>query len=177
MYRIAICDDDAFFIEQMKGYIITCTTRLRIECVVDTFLSASDLLAIGNDILQYNIVFLDISMEKINGIEAAIWIRRYSDSIYIVFVTAYIKYAIEGYKVGVIRYILKDNKTIYNSVDECIKAIIKKTNSNNKKIVVKTVEGDIKVPVERIVYIESNLHKVEYHLITADNKSLFEYNC
>lgn len=71
----------------------------------------------GRDLLKYcaesdlkTIVFLDINMDVVDGIEIGTKIRELSSSIYIVFVTAYIKYSLEGYKVKAIRYIIKGDR-------------------------------------------------------------------
>ena len=55
-------------------------------------------------------------------------IREYSSEIYIVFVTAYINYSLEGYKVDAIRYLLKNNTNLEASISECMDAILHKMN-------------------------------------------------
>lgn len=60
-----------------------------ISSEIDMFNSGKELLGLGTDLLGYNIIFLDINMDEIDGIMTAHKIREYSMDIYIVFVTAY----------------------------------------------------------------------------------------
>ena len=55
-------------------------------------------------------------MDDVDGIVTAQKIREYSSEIYIVFVTAYINYSLEGYKVDAIRYLLKNNTNLEASI-------------------------------------------------------------
>lgn len=55
--------------------------------------------------------------------ETAKYIRTITREAYIVFVTAYINYALEGYRVDAIRYLLKDNENFEDSLVECLDTI------------------------------------------------------
>ncbi len=65
-------------------------------------------------------------MDELDGIMTAKKIRENSKDMFIVFVTAFVNYTIEGYKVDAVRYILKDNKNLFASVYECMDAIHEK---------------------------------------------------
>ena len=121
--------------------------------------------------LKYNIVFLDINMDRLDGIGTAKKIREISREIYIVFVTAFIDYTLEGYKVDAIRYILKNNSMLRNGIDECMDAIQEKM---NYKVVYKDFdfcEGKRSISLEHILYVESNLHKLKIYVL--DNEVHF----
>lgn len=55
-------------------------------------------------------------------------IRECGSRAYIVFVTAFITYALEGYKVDAIRFLLKDDDSLESSIEECLDSIILKMN-------------------------------------------------
>ena len=76
--------------------------------------------------LQYQIIFLDINMKQMDGIETAKNVRAYTEESFVVFVTAYIDYSLEGYQVGASRYILKNNLNFREQIYECMDAITKK---------------------------------------------------
>ena len=78
--------------------------------------------------MRYTVVFLDINMEKIDGIKTAEIIRKVSREVFIVFVTAYVDYSLEGYRLDVVRYLLKGNANFQSNVNECMDAIIEKMN-------------------------------------------------
>ena len=99
-----------------------------ISCEIDTFSSGKELLELGIELIQYDIIFLDINMDEIDGIVTAQKIREYSSEIFIVFVTAYINYSLEGYKVDAARYLLKNNTNFEESIYECMDSILHKMN-------------------------------------------------
>lgn len=165
MFRIAVCDDEKCFCETVKKYVGNYLIKKEIPFEIDTFGSGKDLIALGQDIVKYTIVFLDVNMEEINGIKTAQKIREYSSKIYIVFVTAYIDYSLEGYKVNAERYLLKNNINLEDSIFECMDSVFAKLKYFvfKRKFVFNECEKNI--PIEKLVYVESKLHKLEFHVI------------
>ncbi len=170
MFRIAICDDESYFSKKLKEAIIDYLTRNGASFHIDTFPSGKEFIDLGIEMIQYTIVFLDIHMYEIDGIMVAKKIREISNEVFIVFVTAYVNYTLEGYKVDAIRYLLKDNTNFQNTLDECMNAIIDKLNYKVVKKEFKFNEGVKKISLERILYIESKLHKLEFHIMEKNLK-------
>lgn len=112
MLKIAICDDEKVFRDNINKYVAAYLNEKEISYEIDTFSSGKEIIDLGIEIKQYNIIFLDINMDDVDGIVTAQKIREYSSEIYIVFVTAYINYSLEGYKVDAIRYLLKNNTNL-----------------------------------------------------------------
>lgn len=110
MFRIAICDDEKIFRDDLKEILIRYMTDRGIMLEIDTFSSGKEFVELGIEMVKYKIVFLDINMDELDGIMTAKKIRENSKDMFIVFVTAFVNYTIEGYKVDAVRYILKDNK-------------------------------------------------------------------
>lgn len=165
MIKIAICDDEKYFQEQVKIYVEEYLSAKGILYEIKTFSSGAEFLNLGMELLQYSIIFLDINMDDINGIEVAQQIRTYSSDIYIVFVTAFLNYALEGYKVDATRYLLKGNDNFNESIYECMDNVFYKMNYIVEKKEFLFNEGKRNIPIERIVYIESKLHKLEFHIM------------
>ena len=134
-------------------------------CEIDEFESGNEFINLGINMTKYDIVFLDINMDEIDGIETAQEIRKVSNDIFIVFVTAFISYAVEGYSVNAIRYILKNNENFAELIFECIDAISKKMNYSVKKKEFKFNEGVKNISLELLLYIESKLHKLNFHIM------------
>ena len=65
-------------------------------------------------------------MEEIDGIETAKEIRKITKDVFIVFVTAFITYALEGYKVDAVRYLIKDHESLEKAMTECMDTILEK---------------------------------------------------
>ena len=170
MFRIAICDDESFFAEELKELISGYMMEKGLVFEIDTYSSGEALVKLGIEVVRYTAVFLDINMEKIDGIKAAEKIREVSREVFIVFVTAYVNYSLEGYRLDAVRYLLKSNANFQSTVNECMNAIMEKLNYSVAKREFDFKEGTKEVSLERLLYIESNLHKLEFHIMGDDMK-------
>lgn len=127
------------------------------------FHSGKELLNMGKKLEMYSILFLDIEMDEVNGIQTAMKIREYNDDIFIVFVTAFMDYSLDGYKVDAIRYILK-NRNLQAAIEESVETILKKVKYKWSKEIFSFVEEKKSVLLRRIIYIESDLHKLKFYI-------------
>lgn len=168
MISIAICDDEEYFRTKEKQLILNYMSKKDCACQIDTFVSGKALLKLKESLSNYHIIFLDINMEEMDGIETATKIRNIAKDICLVFVTAFITYAPEGYKVNAIRYLLKDDESFENAINECLDTILKKIDYETKDIYFDFQEGRTKVCLENIIYVESNLHKLIFHIANED---------
>lgn len=164
MLRIAICDDETEFAKIIKELLSEYLVKMGIEITIDVFYSGSDILSDKSRLTKYDIFFLDINMKDIDGIEVASNIRPICPDSFIVFVTAYVKYSLEGYKFDAIRYIVKDNDNIKASLYECMDAIMQKKHYKEKVLTFDFREETKKIHMDDIIYIESQLHNVLFHL-------------
>lgn len=173
MIKVAICDDDSYFRKTLQGYLSKYLSENGFVFQIDLYSSGEEFITLGLDMFSYTIVFLDINMNEIDGITTAKKIREISKDVFIVFVTAYVNYTLEGYKVDAIRYLLKDLKkeeNFRNSINECMDAIIEKMNYVVVKKQFHFQEGTKQISLDRILYIESRLHKLEFHIMENDMK-------
>ncbi len=175
MFKIAVCDDESLFAENLKELISDYMTEKDLVFEIDTYTSGKKLLEQGVKVTQYEIIFLDINMEEIDGIKAAENIRKLSRDVFIVFVTAYVDYSLEGYRLDVIRYLLKGNTNFRNTVNECIDAIMEKKNYSIVKKEFNFKEGRKEIALDKLLYIESNLHKLEFFVTGSGQKSYIMY--
>lgn len=162
MLKIAVCDDEKYYRDYIKRLVLNEFRVRKICCEVDLFDSGDKFLELGEAVTKYRIVFLDINMEGTNGIETVKEIRKRTSELYVIFVTAFITYAIEGYKYDVVRYLLKGYDNFEGLLTECIDAILNKINFQVEVREFDFVEGKKNVNLEKIYYIESNLHKVVF---------------
>ena len=164
MYKIAICDDERYFRNEIYRRLEDYLKRNNIEYEIDIYTTGEELCELGEKIVNYLIVFLDINMKGMNGVDVAQRIRLYSEKIFIVFITAYIDYSIDGYKVGAVRYLLKNNENFQFAIEECMDAIDKKINTSREIRRFIFTEGPLEIMVEKIIYVESSLHRLEFHI-------------
>ena len=164
MFKIAICDDENYFTEELKQIISDCMLKKGLVFEIDTYSSGAKFISLGIGMLQYSIIFLDINMDEVDGIMTAKKIREVSKEAFIVFVTAFVNYTLEGYKVGAIRYLLKGGNNFNSAIDECINAIMEKLNYTVVTKKFNFNEGIREVALDRLLYVESRLHKLEFHV-------------
>lgn len=176
MLEIAVCDDEEYFCAQEKQLISQYMKNSGCEYSIDLFRSGEELLARGEALKRYRMIFLDIDMEEIDGIETAREIRKQNaGDVYIVFVTAFITYALDGYKVGAIRYLLKNDDSFEKQMQECLEAIFQKIGEGEKRVSFSFLEGEKLIPLNEMIYIESNLHKLIFHM-TGDQNVTYTMN-
>lgn len=145
--KIAICDDESIFLKRMYGYLWQ-----QPDCVVECFLSPDALLHNYKTGERYDVVFLDIVMPQVNGIETAKAIREYDESVILVFFTAYLEYAPAGYEVNAFRYLLKP--VTEDDMLRTIKDIRAKL--ENASLLVRTPECDLLLHTQDLQHLEAD---------------------
>jgi len=163
--RIAICDDEKYFVSEMTEILEKYLEDRGFTYEIESFNSGEKLLELKEEINRYNVIFLDIKMNDLDGMTVARKVREISKEIYIVFVTAFANFMADGYKVDAVRYILKNIESLDEAVYECMDAIQEKM---NYKIAWKEFdfnEGYRKLSLDRLLYIESKLHKLEFYVM------------
>lgn len=153
--KICICDDDKTQCEHLKDMILSHGSH-----EVTTYYSAEQLLFECENEYAFDIIFLDIQMKNINGIDCARKIREKDKGVVIVFLTAIADYVFEGYEVNAIRYLLKPLQE--NKCHELLELV----QSSMEKEKMYLFVNKTKVNCENILYIESYGH---YCIIHADD--------
>ena len=108
MYRIAICEDEKPFLEENERICRSIMEKLDAEHEIFLFADSATLLetffAHGK---RYDLLLLDIAMDETNGMELARKIRTHDPDSVIIFITSRPEYAIDGYGVGALHYLMK----------------------------------------------------------------------
>ena len=103
--KIAIVDDEKKATGLIKKYIDQFTVEYHFEIQVSVFHNPQDFLEKYTK--DYDLVFLDVEMAGINGIETAKELRRVDGNVVLMFITNMAQYAIHGYEVEAVDYVLK----------------------------------------------------------------------
>lgn len=113
---------------------------------------------------DFDVLFMDIQMNLMNGMEAAARIRQLDQHVIIVFVTNLAQYAVEGYSVNAFDFILKP--VDYTGFAMKLERICKELNHRNPAnfITVKIKSGHTRSNVSDIIYVEVKAHDIIYHL-------------
>lgn len=104
--RIAICDDSCEFRQQISDYVRP-YQFIYPEIKQKEFSSGEELVGAYSAGQRFDILFLDIKMKDIDGIEAAKKIRSIDRDVLIIFVTGYVDYVPETFRVGAFQFLLK----------------------------------------------------------------------
>ena len=176
MFRIAICDDEEYFRNREKKLIEEYMGNHGYDCLIDLYASGETLLERTDTDVSYDVIFLDISMEEMDGLQTAERIRKLSKNVHIVFVTAYITYALDGYKVGAVRYLLKEEAGLKNALRECLDTITEHMKEEKAVCEFEFQNRKKKVPVDAVCYVESRLHRVIYFVMENGIKEYSRYD-
>lgn len=168
--KIVICDDDINFLKMLKEIIRKELQKHGInEFEFKSFHSGKELCEEETIIKEYNVFFLDINMPEISGMDIAKKIRKENRAALLIFITAFNDYAVEGYKVEAIRYIVKDMIDKY--MPECIEAVIEKCKLKTFSKEYQFVEGVRRLLVASIEHIESSKHRLIFYIKNKDGST------
>jgi len=111
---------------------------------------------------KYDLVFLDIQMPNITGLELANKILELEPQTFIIFQTAYEEFAVDAFKVGGVDYILKPTTkdTIKNAIQKVEKYLQTNSNDSVKKIMGKSGNKIYLIELNDIFYIKADLDEV-----------------
>ncbi len=152
--KIAICDDEKIYIEKIKSIVESFFSSKNIDCSIECFSCGEDLVAFDD---VFDIVFLDIEMKSLNGIETARYLNNKSNHTKIFIFTSHNQYLDAAMDLNVFRYIDKNSNT------ERIVAGIQKALENLQlcDIVITTKDNEnIIVSKNDIIYVEVKYKKV-----------------
>lgn len=102
--RVALCDDEANFCDQIREMLLTVEDEKNISC----FSSGEELL-LQSEKNFYDIVYLDIEMQGINGIEVAEKLKKRNHNMIIIFVSSYTSYISRAFRVAAFQFLIKEN--------------------------------------------------------------------
>lgn len=162
-YEIAICDDE----EKQRVYIKSLVERwLRqtFHHVKIQEYASSEQFLFEQAYDRTQILFLDIEMEKMDGIALAREIRKHNRQMQIIFVTGYMEYIQEGYDVEALHYLLKP--VSQEKIDSVLERAVERLKTADAVFLVECGGEVLRLPLKEIRFIESNRN---YNIIHADN--------
>lgn len=153
---IALCEDD----EAERGKLEQIIADDNRPCDIESFPDGESFLTSFYP-GKYDLIFLDIYMGKIGGIDVAGRVRAVDPHVPIAFVTTSTDHALDGYRLHVDRYLEKpiDPDDVSEALD-----LAAHRRDEAPGITIKVDRRDVAIPFKRIRYAEQRNHTVIYHL-------------
>ena len=160
MYHIAIVEDEAEFTAQLQEYLKQYQKENNVAFKVSDFPDGADILEDYQPL--YDIILLDIEMPKVNGMEAAEKIRQMDSDVILMFITNMASYAIRGYEVGALDFVMKPIN-YYTFSMKLTRALKRVKQKEQQQILLTLSDGVKKVGIQQIYYVEVQNRMLHYH--------------
>ena len=165
MIKIAIVEDEQLYAKQLHEYLRK-YEKENGEAIEVTIYSDGDQI-VEKYQSQYDIILMDIEMKFMDGMSAAEEIRKIDTEGVIIFITNMTQYAIRGYAVDALDYVLKP--VSYFALSQRLnRAIGRMRKRESKMIMVNMKVGIVRLNIANIYYIESQGHTLILHTILGD---------
>ena len=166
MLRIAIVEDDPSTRQILQGFVEQYAAEQGLECTVTPYEDGAQIAAGYHP--GYDIIFMDVEMPGMGGFSAAAQIRAVDSEAVLVFVTNMAQYAIRGYEVDALDYVLKP-VDYYQFSTKLSRAIQRVQRQRGGQILLQCAGGGVQlVETSRIYYLETHSRMLHYH--TADGE-------
>lgn len=153
MTRIAFCDDDAALLHQMQDFLEQYRTLRGVQLELFPYTKPMELLADIEAGVRFDVLFLDVLMPGINGINTAREIRRYDTAVQIIFVTSSSEFAVQSYVVGAYYYQLKPiwKDSFFRLTDAVLAECRKRTQHS---LILRCKSGVTRITLDSLEYCE-----------------------
>lgn len=158
MINIGICDDEASMRRALRAPLEQKLQLLGISYRIFEYSSGEALfLQPGSEYLD--ILFLDIEMKQMNGMDAARSLRKRNSRTLLIFVTAYPDFVFQGYEVHAFHYILKpyDGHRLQSVLEQALEELGK---NREQYFTLEQKSGILNIPLKKILAFSSDRRKI-----------------
>ncbi len=159
--HIAICDDNPADIRYLSGLLNRWAGQSGMLLHTDTFPSAEAFLFCYAEQKDFDILLLDIEMDKMDGVALARTIRKENEAVQIIFITGYSDYIAEGYDVSALHYLMKPvrEEKLFQVLDRALE----KLRHNERALTLELAGEVLRIPLYEILYLEVCKNYVTIH--------------
>lgn len=161
MLRIGICDDLADARLVLRSALARILESRKVQVQFFEFSSGETLLHwYEHHTGELDIIFLDMEMRELNGMETARRLRAADAGLQLVFVTGYSEYVFDGYSVGALGYLLKPPR------QEQLEAVLDRAQAAlyrdlDRAYICRNGETHYRIPISNILYFASDRRQVQ----------------
>lgn len=168
MIRIAVVEDDKNYAEKLRKYLDRYQKESGKKLKIEYFEDGEDIAVDYKG--SFDIILMDIEMQFMNGMTAAERIREMDDEVVIIFITNTPQYAMKGYMVDALDYVLKP--LAYFAFSQRIDRALTRLERRKKKFISISIKGGMKkLEVSGIHYVEVRDHDLIFHTEGGDFES------
>ena len=160
MLRVAVVEDDQSYRTQIEEYIHQYEQDNGVECQVQLFEDGTQLLEQYSG--EFDVILLDIEMPQLNGMQLAQQIRQVDKDVVLIFVTNMVQYAINGYEVGALDFVLKPVNYYTFSV-RFARAIERARQRESGQVLLNLPDRVLCLKTNQIYYVEIQNRMLHYH--------------
>ena len=165
MIRVAIVEDDAEVQGVLQEYVRRYTRQYGTEFEVSVFADGVDILEDYRAV--YDIIFLDVEMKHLDGMTTAERIRQRDADVILIFITNMAQYAIRGYSVGALDYVLKP--VPYFAFSQQLQKAVNQLARRVRHYLAVPVDGGMRrLDAAGVYYIESEGHRIHFYTEDGD---------
>ncbi len=162
-----MCDDELAFAEQLRELVISYAKEHHIDVQAETFASAEELFSEIEQGAGFEILFLDIEMGKMNGIELGKKLRDLSYQTLLIYVSGYDQYLRQLFETEPFRFLSKPLKKeeLFEVLDKAFERIGR---FHREHFTIRFGKNVVNLLCRDIVYLESNKRKVIVHTVRGE---------
>lgn len=160
MLHIAIVEDDPSYARQLQDYLGRYSRESGEPIEVAVYTDGDEI--VEGYRAQFDLILLDVEMPFLDGMTAAEEIRRRDSEVVIIFITNMAQYAIKGYAVDALDYVLKP-VSYFAFTQRLERAVARMKRRERKYLVIPVKGGSQKVDVSLLYYVESQGYTLLYH--------------
>lgn len=160
-YRVAVIEDEAVYLGVLKDMLALYEKEKGVKFNITAYRDVETFFVEFKDC--YDIIFMDIELPGMNGMEGARRLRTMDPVVVLIFITNMAQFAVQGYEVNALDYILKP-VTYKNFSVKLDRALTCVNHDDDKSLVVNGKSGMFRMNASNIVYIEVRGHHLYFHL-------------
>lgn len=160
--KVAVCDDERIFHREITSLLRKFQKARGVDIFIDYFENGNMLLSSK---YEYDVIFMDYQMEKMDGIETAWKLRETNSDSIIIFISAYPEAALDAFEVNTFRFLQKpiDEAKLFKALSDYLKSI-----DYDNLLPINTHDESYKIKMSEIIYLEGDR---KYTTIRTKDKS------
>lgn len=171
MIEIALCDDDRYLLGTLERLLYGLGEKYKLHLDIECFEYGLSLLETVRNGERFDIIYMDIQMAEMDGLETACKIRELDWNVQLVYVTAYESYMKKAFQAAPMAFIVKP--VSIEEFEEVFLRMLKKLSSRDDYYRFRYMKIEYKVLLRDVIYFES-IGRVIW--IVEENERLKEYN-